>query len=185
MFAQTTAIEDRPQNSPRGRAVAAQPVESNRARQGDRETAIGVRSLGLRGPDDPCRIPQKVIAALNEGRFKEALDQFGSRFKFTDHALGLEFEEKERLIEFFQKLRELFPDAVLAANAVSECKDKVVITWRLRATQTEQILGGLTRHVRISSRGVSIVKIENERISQWSDYYDEVTSHRTGLAALF
>ena len=185
MFAQTTAIKDRPRNSQRGRAAVATPVESKPVTRNGRETAADVRPLGANGSSDPCRIPQKVMAALNEGKFREALEHFDHRFKFTDHALGLEFEEKERLIEFFRKLRELFPDAVLAASAVSECTGQVVMTWRLRATQTEPFMGGLTRHVRFSSRGVSVVKIENGRISQWSDYYDEVTAHRTGLAAIF
>ena len=185
MFAQTTATKDRPRNSQRGRAAVAPPVESRPLARNGRETAIDVRSLGANGSSDPCRIPQKVMAALNEGKFREALEHFDHRFKFTDHALGLEFEEKERLIEFFRKLRELFPDAVLAASAISECTGKVVITWRLRATQTEPFMGGLTRHVRFSSRGVSVVKIENGRISQWSDYYDELTSHRGGLTSFF
>ena len=66
MFAQTTATKDRPRNSQRGRAAVAPPVESRPVARIGRETAIDVRSLGANGSSDPCRIPQKVMAALNE-----------------------------------------------------------------------------------------------------------------------
>jgi steroid delta-isomerase-like uncharacterized protein len=185
MLAQNTAIEERPRNASNAWPSVTKPIGSRLVGQAGRDWAMGIRSFGSSGARDPRRILQRVMAALNEGKFTEALEQFGNRFKFTDHALGLEFVEKNRLIEFFQKTRQLFPDTVLVANAISECKDNIVVEWRLRATQTESFLGGLTRRARISLRGVSIVKIENERISQWSDYYDQLTPYRGGLAANF
>jgi hypothetical protein len=66
----------------------------------------------LIGVSAPKRILQSALAALNEGKILKAVDQFDDRFTFTDHALDLEFTDKESLIEFFQKSRELFPDAV-------------------------------------------------------------------------
>ncbi|HKB41375.1 MAG TPA: hypothetical protein VKD72_33425, partial [Gemmataceae bacterium] len=45
------------------------------------------------------------------GNVVEAAEQFRDRFTFTDHALGLEFKDKERLTEFLAKAREFFPDS--------------------------------------------------------------------------
>ena len=50
--------------------------------------------------------PLSVLAALNGGKFSKAVDQFDDHFRFIDHALGLEFTAKSRLIEFFYKARE-------------------------------------------------------------------------------
>ena len=58
----------------------------------------------------PTRALLSVLAALNEGKFSKAVDQFEDHFKFTDHALGLEFLDKRRLVEFIHKSPELFPD---------------------------------------------------------------------------
>src|SRR5262249_40023522 len=66
-------------------------------------------------------ILQSVLGALNEGRIAEAAAQFDDQFTFTDHALDLEFTDKSRLIEFFQKTRELSRTPwwkwILASNA--------------------------------------------------------------------
>jgi hypothetical protein len=37
---------------------------------------------------------------------------------FKDHGIGLEFKDKERLAEFFQKERELYPDFLRATDRV-------------------------------------------------------------------
>ena len=34
-------------------------------------------------------------------------------------------------------------------------------------------------------RGISVVQIENGKISQWSDYYDQLKSRRYGVANWF
>src|SRR5262249_17838419 len=66
-------------------------------------------------------ILQSVLDALNEGRIAEAVAQFDDHFTFTDHALDLEFTDKSRLIEFFQKARELFPDTVVEVDSSFQC----------------------------------------------------------------
>jgi steroid delta-isomerase-like uncharacterized protein len=133
----------------------------------------------------PGRILQTIIAALEEGKFSEAVKLFDNEFTFTDHALELEFVEKVRLIEFFQKTREFFPDAVVMIDAIFESGDTIVAEWTLTATQSESFWGGTTRRVPISLPGVTILQLEHERITRWADYYDKTTSRRMGLAALF
>ena len=124
------------------------------------------------GVSAPKRILQSALAALNEGKISEAVDQFDDDFTFTDHALDLEFTTKECLIEFFQKSRELFPDTVVKVDSTLQCGDHAVAEWKLTATQT--VPGSGPTHFRfpISLRGTSIVRTENGRITFWSTQTD-------------
>jgi steroid delta-isomerase-like uncharacterized protein len=140
---------------------------------------------GLIGVSAPKPILQSVLAALNEGKISQAVDQFDDHFTFTDHALDLEFTDKGRLIEFFQKSRELFPDTVVEVDSVFQCGDHAVAEWKLTATQTVPYYGSSHFRFPFSLRGTSIVRIENERITHWSDYYDKNRSWRVSLAAFF
>jgi hypothetical protein len=45
------------------------------------------------------RVLQIALAAWRQGNFVEVVDQFDDQFTFTDHPLGLEFEDKGRLAE--------------------------------------------------------------------------------------
>ena len=137
------------------------------------------------GVSAPKRILQSVLAALNEGKISKAVDQFDDHFTFTDHALDLEFTDKGRLVEFFQKSRELFPDTVVEVDSTFQCGDYTIAEWKLTAT-TQTVPYGSTRFaIPISLRGTSIVRVENRRITHWSDYYDKNRSWRFSLAAFF
>src|SRR6266403_3969798 len=131
------------------------------------------------------RILQIALAAWRQGNFVEVVDQFDDQFTFTDHALGLEFKDKGRLIEFLAKIRERFPDSERRDNTIFSSGDRVISEWTLTAKQTEPFLGGQLRKVPICVRGISVVQIKNGKISQWSDYYDELKSRRYGVAAFF
>jgi len=129
-------------------------------------------------------ILQSVLDALNEGRISEA-DQFDDQFTFTDRALDLEFTDKGRLTEFFQKSRELFPDTLVEVDSTFQCGDYVSAEWKLRAMQTMPYYGSTSLRIPISLRGTSIVHTRNGRITRWSDYYDQNRSWRFSLAAIF
>jgi len=137
------------------------------------------------GVSAPKRILQSVLTALNEGRIAEAVDQFDDRFTFSDHALDLEFTDKGHLTEFFQKSRELFPDTVVEVDSTFQCGDYVIAEWKLTATMQTALYGCTRFRFPISLRGISIVHIENGRITHWSDYYDQNRSWRFSLAAIF
>jgi steroid delta-isomerase-like uncharacterized protein len=130
------------------------------------------------------RILQTALAAWRQRDFVAAADKFNDQFTFTDHALGLEFKDKGRLIEFFAKILERFPDSERMDNTLFSGRDRVVSEWTLTATQTEPFLGGRLRKVPICVRGISVVEIKDGKISQWSDYYEELKSQRYGVAAL-
>jgi hypothetical protein len=62
--------------------------------------------------------------------------------------------------------------------------DHAIAEWKLAATQTVPH-GSISYRFPISLLGTTIVHVENGRIVKWSDYYDENTSRRGGLAGLF
>ena len=126
-----------------------------------------------------------VLTNLKNGKISDAIANFAEEFKFNDHGIGLEFEDKERLGEFFQKIRELYPDSSLQADAIFLSGSHVIIQWTLQTKLTEPFYGGLSRNVRVVLQGASIVRTENGKITDWSDYYDGLASRRTALASHF
>jgi hypothetical protein len=91
---------------------------------------------GLSRATTPQRILESVLAALNQGKISEAVDQFDDDLTFADRALELEFTEKERLAEFFQQVREHFPDTVVEVASTFQCGDHAIAEWKLTATET-------------------------------------------------
>ena len=126
-----------------------------------------------------------AVTNLNSGRINEAIANFAEKFRFKDHGIDLDFNDKERLAEFFQKTRELYPDSFVQVDTTVSSGDWVFVEWTLRATLTEPFFGGLSRRVPITVQGVSIVRMDSRRISDWVDYYDGLTSRRTRLADYF
>ena len=133
----------------------------------------------------PNRILHAFLAAWWHGNVVEAAEQFRDRFTFTDHALGLEFKDKERLTEFLAKVRECLPDTQRTDNTIFSSEDGVISEWILTATLSEPFLGGLMRNVPIRVQGISVVQMQNGKITRWSDYYDQQTARRYGLASRF
>ena len=132
----------------------------------------------------PLDILQSALTALDEGRISEVIDAFDDCFTFDDQALKLQFTDKERLREFFLKGRELFPNPALQVLSIFESGDHAIAEWKITATQLMP-LGSMQLRVPISFQGVSIVRIKNERIVSWSDYYDSSSSRRFRLADFF
>jgi steroid delta-isomerase-like uncharacterized protein len=126
-----------------------------------------------------------VVTHVKNGEIDEAIDLFAEEFTYRDRGIGLEFKDKGRLAEFFQKTRELFPDSCLQIDSILMSVDHVVGEWTLHATVTEPFYAGLSRKVPILLPGVSVVRTKNGKITEWSDYYDGLTSRRTALAAYF
>jgi hypothetical protein len=68
----------------------------------------------------PLAILQSALAALPDGRISEVVEQFADHFTFNDHALTLEFKDKHRLAEFFERSREIFPDSAFEVGSMFE-----------------------------------------------------------------
>ena len=126
-----------------------------------------------------------VLTHLKNGQIDDAIAPFAEEFTFKDRGIGLEFKDKGRLAEFFQKTHELFPDSCLQIDSILMSADHMVCEWTLQATVTEPVYAGLTRKVQILLHGVSVVRTEKGKITDWVDYYDGMTSRRTALAAHF
>jgi ketosteroid isomerase-like protein len=127
---------------------------------------------------------RSVLTALSDGRISEAVAQFSDRFRFNDHGVALEFTDKPGLREFFEKARELFPDTTLEIVSLLESGDQAIAEWKLAATQTMPY-GSISYRVPISLHGATIARVENGRIVQWSEYYDQNSARRISLAAFF
>jgi ketosteroid isomerase-like protein len=130
------------------------------------------------------RTLRSVLTALNEGRISDAVSRFDDHFTFIDAALDLEFTEKGRLIEFFRKSRELFPDTALEIESTFAYGDHAAAEWKLTATQAESY-GSQDYRFPIVVRGSTIVRVDNGRVVRWSEYYDQLTSRRYRLAGMF
>ena len=77
------------------------------------------------------KIVLAVISHLNEGKIEDAVAIFTDQFSFKDHGIQLEFNTKERLTEFVQKARELYPDMLLQINTIFVSGDRTLTEWTL------------------------------------------------------
>jgi hypothetical protein len=141
------------------------------------ETAIEIAA--------PEEVVLTVLTGLRDGKIDEAINSFVDELKFTDHGIGLEFKDKERLSEFFRKRLELYPDSFLQTDRIFVNDDHVIMEWTRHTTVTELFYGGLSQKIKVTVHGASIVKTENGKVTEWADYYDGLTSRSTALAAHF
>jgi hypothetical protein len=139
-------------------------------------------AIEIAAPED---VTLTVLTHLRNGKIDDAIARFVEKPTFKDHGIGLEFKDKERLSEFFRKTRELYPDSFLETDTLFVSGDHVIMEWTLQTTLTEPFYGGLSRKVKVTVHGASIVRTENGKITDWADYYDGLTSRRTALAAHF
>jgi steroid delta-isomerase-like uncharacterized protein len=139
-------------------------------------------SLQVSAPED---VISAALTHLNRGQIEELVACFAQKFMFKDHGIGLEFNDRHRLTEFFKKVWELYPDSFLKIDQVFVSGNHAIEEWTLEFTITEPSYAGLTSKVPISLPGMSIVRVDNGKIADWADYYDGRTARRTGLAAHF
>jgi ketosteroid isomerase-like protein len=132
----------------------------------------------------PQQVLQSTLDALHDGNISEVLEQFADDFTFNDHTLTLEFTDKHRLREFLEKSRELFPDAAREIVSIFEQGDHAVAQWKLSATQIVSY-SSISYRFPIFLFGATIVRVENGKIVQWTDYHDQSSSRRMGLPAFF
>jgi len=132
----------------------------------------------------PEKIVLAVISHLKKAEIDDALALFADQFSFKDHGIGLEFNAKNRLAEFFRKARELCPDTLVQTETIFVSGQHAFTEWTVRATLIEPVFDNWRQKVPISLHGASAVLAENGRIKRWSDYYDGLVSRHTALASL-
>lgn len=133
--------------------------------------------------EGPSHIVRAVLSELNEGRIAELVARFDDRFTFEDHALGLELSDRSRLSDYFVRARELFPEFTVEVLSLLESADRVVVEWKL--TATENVVYWRQLRLPIVVYGMSSVQVENRKITRWSDYYDGGRARRAGLTSVF
>ncbi len=126
-----------------------------------------------------------VLQALSEGHTPRAVRHFSDQFTFTDNGLGLSFTDKGRLQEFFNKMRELYPDLSIVPISTLQSDAREICEWTLQNTVREGMFGHLERKVSVSVTGVSVAQLKDGLITHWADYYDGLTARRTALSAYF
>lgn len=131
----------------------------------------------------PRAILQSALAALSDGRISVVVEQFADRFTFNDHAFTLELTDKRRLTKFFEKFREVFPDSAFEIGSMFESGDHAIAEWRLSMTESVP-LSSISHRVPVSLQGSTIIRVENGKIVQWSEYYDQ-SNLPIKLAAFF
>jgi ketosteroid isomerase-like protein len=120
---------------------------------------------------------------LSDGRISEVLEQFADHFTFNDHVLKLELKDKLRLAKFFENFREVFPYGTFEIGSMFESGDRAIAEWRFSTTESVK-LGPISHRVPISLQGSTTIHVENGKIVQWSEYYDQ-SNLPIRLAAFF
>jgi len=126
-----------------------------------------------------------ALTRLRNGKIEDVAADFAENFCFNDRGLGLEFTDKERLLEFFRKERQLYPSSSFQINKILIAEDHVIAEWLLKYSIKEPFYGNTLRDVSVLLRGVSVVRTKRGKITEWSDYYDGLISRRTALASYF
>jgi len=75
-----------------------------------------------------------ALTGLNSGNIDDVMGYFADEFRFNHYGIGLQCREKDRLAEFFQKARELYPDSFVNVETVIGDGDHVFTEWILQAT---------------------------------------------------
>jgi len=126
-----------------------------------------------------------VLTRLKKGEIEEVVADFAESFCFNDRGLGLEFTDKDRLREFFQKEREFYPGSTFRTKKALAVEDYAVAEWLLEYSINEPFYGNALRNVLVSLHGVTVIRTRKGKIIEWSDYYDGLISRRTALTSYF
>jgi|SRR6516162_4491424 len=85
----------------------------------------------------------------------------------------------------FSERRELYPGSFVQTERIFVSGSNVLTEWTLQTTLIEPAFGNCKWKIPLSLHGASVVRIENGRIMNWSDYYDGLISRRTASASYF
>ena len=134
------------------------------------KTQMNVQSNSRLQVMTPDRVLRAFLTAWRRANVVEAADLFDDRFVFIDHALGLEFSDRQRLVEFLKKTYEYFPDTARADQTILQSEDCIISEWTLTATLAEPYFGERMRRVPIRVQGISVVRIKNGKIIWYSSH---------------
>jgi hypothetical protein len=126
-----------------------------------------------------------VLQFIRQKQIPAAIALFDEAATFVDYGLNLKFDNRQRLMEFFNKQIELYPDSLLTVDLQSSRGDNVTVVWTLNASVPQPAVGGRTRSVAVVLRGASLICVRDGKIAEWTEFYDGLTSRRTALGDHF
>lgn len=133
----------------------------------------------------PAEIVRYFLLCLDKNQVERAVEHFGEDFVMRDYGLDLEFRDKSRLADFFQKRRDLFPEVHFNLENILADKNIVVLQWSLYGFAEAGSYGQRVFKVHVGTKGASVVECNQGKITRWSDYYDRSSSMRTPLIDYF
>ena len=134
---------------------------------------------------NPSVIVDSFLQSIRDGQTSGAVELFADAFTFNDYGLLLCFTDKERLANFFDKQVQLCPDLLFTVDAQFSDGGNVSLFWTMKASVSEPGFGGRVRVIPVIVQGASFIRIQGEKIIEWADYYDGLTSRRQALAEYF
>jgi hypothetical protein len=89
----------------RGRAFSGAQRAGKASEWKEHERKIDTSEIAIEMPASE-QVVLPVLTRLNHGNINDAIARFAEEFTFKDRGSGLEFKDKGRLTEFFQKTRD-------------------------------------------------------------------------------
>jgi steroid delta-isomerase-like uncharacterized protein len=111
----------------------------------------------------------------NEGRIQTVYDLLAPDCVARgQRGAEAEIRSPEEFASFVREIRGAFPDIKLAVEDILGAEDKVVIRWSAEMTHNGDSLGIPATGKPVRSRGISIARIENGRIVEGWDSWDQL-----------
>ncbi len=134
---------------------------------------------------NPAAIVYSFLQSIRDGQTSGAVELFADAFTFYDYGLQLCFTDKQRLANFFDKRVQQCPDWLFTVDTQFSEGGNVSLFWTMNASVSELAFGGRVRVIPVKVQGASFIRIQGEKIIEWADYYDGLTSRRQALAEYF
>ncbi|HEY1657702.1 MAG TPA: ester cyclase [Candidatus Sulfotelmatobacter sp.] len=111
----------------------------------------------------------------NEGRIQTIYDLLASNAVAKGQSGGeSEIRGPEEFARFVQQIRAAFRDVKLQVEDIFGAKDEVVIRWSAVMTHTGDAFGVSATGKSVRTRGVTIARIENGKIIEGWDNWDQL-----------
>jgi steroid delta-isomerase-like uncharacterized protein len=111
----------------------------------------------------------------NEGRIQTVYDLLASDgVARGQRGAETEIRGPEQFAEFVREIREAFPDIKVQIEDILGAGDKVVVRWSATMTHSGDSLGIPATGKTVRSRGISIGTIENGKIVEGWDNWDQL-----------
>lgn len=106
---------------------------------------------------------------------QDFLDVFAEHCIYEDVAAGKVMIGKLELGDFFDLIRKALPDFKVIDDSIKLGGFGGVIQWHMTGTHLGELFGNAPTEKSILIRGVCVVNIESDKITECTDYYNMAT----------